>query len=77
MKKFKTVRLLTAPEIQKNLERMGREILRQNKASDSLAFIGIRTRGLYLRQRRHADWQTKRYLWAKWTLVYIETISTR
>ena len=51
MKKFKSVRLLTAPEIQKNLKRMGREILRQNKASDSLAFIGIRTRGLFLAQR--------------------------
>ena len=51
MKKSKTVRLLTAPEIQKNLERMGREILRQNKPSDSLALIGIRTRGLFLAQR--------------------------
>jgi pyrimidine operon attenuation protein/uracil phosphoribosyltransferase len=51
MKKSKSVRLLTAPEIQKNLERMGREILRQNKAWDSLAFIGIRTRGLFLAQR--------------------------
>jgi pyrimidine operon attenuation protein / uracil phosphoribosyltransferase len=51
MKKSKNVRLLTAPEIKKNLERMSREILRQNKASDSLAFIGIRTRGLFLAQR--------------------------
>ena len=51
MKKSKNVRLLTAPDIQKNLERMGREILRQNKTSDSLAFIGIRTRGLFLAQR--------------------------
>jgi pyrimidine operon attenuation protein / uracil phosphoribosyltransferase len=51
MKKFKSVRLLTALEIQKNLKRMGREILRQNKAWDSLAFIGIRTRGLFLAQR--------------------------
>jgi pyrimidine operon attenuation protein/uracil phosphoribosyltransferase len=51
MKKSKNVRLLTAPEIKKNLERMGREILRENKASDSLAFIGIRTRGLFLAQR--------------------------
>lgn len=51
MKKSKSVRLLTAPEIQKNLKRMGREILRQNKAWDSLAFIGIRTRGLFLAQR--------------------------
>jgi pyrimidine operon attenuation protein / uracil phosphoribosyltransferase len=51
MKKSKTVRLLTAPEIQKNLKRMCRQILRQNKAFDSLAFIGIRTRGLFLAQR--------------------------
>ena len=51
MKKSKNVRLLTAPDIQKNLERMGREIIRQNKTSDSLAFIGIRTRGLFLAQR--------------------------
>ena len=51
MKKSKNVRLLTAPEIKKNLERMSREILRQNRASDSLAFIGIRTRGLFLAQR--------------------------
>lgn len=51
MKKSKNVRLLTAPDIQKNLERMGREIIRQNKTSDSLAFIGIRTRGLFIAQR--------------------------
>lgn len=51
MKKSKNVRLLTAPDIQKNLERMAREIIRQNKTSDSLAFIGIRTRGLFLAQR--------------------------
>jgi pyrimidine operon attenuation protein/uracil phosphoribosyltransferase len=51
MKKSKNVRLLTASEIKKNLERMSREILRQNKASDSLAFIGIRTRGLFLALR--------------------------
>ena len=51
MKRSKNVRLLTAPGIKKNLERMSREILRQNKASDSLAFIGIRTRGLFLAQR--------------------------
>lgn len=51
MKKSKNVRLLTASDIRKNLERMGREIIRQNKTSDSLAFIGIRTRGLFLAQR--------------------------
>lgn len=51
MKKSKRQRLLTAQEIRQNLERMGREILRHNKTSDSLAFIGIRTRGLFLAQR--------------------------
>jgi pyrimidine operon attenuation protein / uracil phosphoribosyltransferase len=51
MKKSKTVRILTAAELKKNLERMGREIIRQNKAFDSLAFIGIRTRGLHLANR--------------------------
>jgi pyrimidine operon attenuation protein / uracil phosphoribosyltransferase len=51
MIKSKNVRLLTASDIRRNLERMSREILRQNKASDSLAFIGIRTRGLFLAQR--------------------------
>ena len=51
MKKSKNVRLLSAPEIKKSLERMSREILRQNTAADSLAFIGIRTRGLFLAQR--------------------------
>jgi pyrimidine operon attenuation protein/uracil phosphoribosyltransferase len=51
MRKSKTVRLLNALEIQKNLKRMCREILRHNKTSDSLTFIGIRTRGLFLAQR--------------------------
>jgi len=51
MKKSKSVRILTAQDIKKNLERIGREILRQNKSSDSLAFIGIRTRGLFLAKR--------------------------
>jgi pyrimidine operon attenuation protein/uracil phosphoribosyltransferase len=51
MKKSKSLKLLTAQDIKKHLERMGREILRQNRATDSLAFIGIRTRGLFLAQR--------------------------
>ena len=51
MKKSKSARILTAQDIKKNLERMGREIVRQNKSSDSLAFIGIRTRGLFLAKR--------------------------
>ena len=51
MKKSKILRILTAQDIKQNLERMGREILRENKSSDSLAFIGIRTRGLFLAKR--------------------------
>ncbi len=51
MKKPKSIRILTASEIKRNLERMAREILRHNKLVDSLAFIGIRTRGLFLAKR--------------------------
>lgn len=51
MKTSKRSRILTAPEIKKNLERMARDIVRQNKTLDSLAFIGIRTRGLFLAKR--------------------------
>jgi len=51
MKKSKSVRIFTAQDIKKNLERMAREITRQNKTSDSVAFIGIRTRGLFLAKR--------------------------
>jgi pyrimidine operon attenuation protein/uracil phosphoribosyltransferase len=51
MKTSKSSRILTALEIKKTLERMARDILRQNKTSDSLAFIGIRTRGLFLAKR--------------------------
>ena len=51
MKKPKSVRILTAQDVKENLERIGREILRQNKTSDSVVFIGIRTRGLFLAKR--------------------------
>ena len=51
MKKSKRVRILTGQEIKKSLERIGREIVRENKTADSLAFIGIRTRGLFLAKR--------------------------
>jgi pyrimidine operon attenuation protein / uracil phosphoribosyltransferase len=51
MKKSNSVRILTAEDLKKNLQRMGREILRQNGSLDSLAFIGIRTRGLFLAKR--------------------------
>jgi pyrimidine operon attenuation protein/uracil phosphoribosyltransferase len=51
MKRPKSVRILSALAIKTNLERMARTILRQNKSFDSLGFIGIRTRGLFLAQR--------------------------
>jgi pyrimidine operon attenuation protein/uracil phosphoribosyltransferase len=51
MNKSKSLRILSALDIKKNLERMGREILRENNSPDSLAFIGIRTRGLFLAKR--------------------------
>jgi pyrimidine operon attenuation protein/uracil phosphoribosyltransferase len=51
MKRSKSVRILSPQDIKTNLERMAREILRQNQAFDSLGFIGIRTRGLFLAQR--------------------------
>jgi pyrimidine operon attenuation protein / uracil phosphoribosyltransferase len=51
MKRPKSVRILNALDIKTNLERMARAILRQNKAFDSLGFIGIRTRGLFLAKR--------------------------
>jgi pyrimidine operon attenuation protein / uracil phosphoribosyltransferase len=51
MKRSKRLRILSASDIKTNLERMARAILRQNKAFDSLGFIGIRTRGLFLAKR--------------------------
>jgi pyrimidine operon attenuation protein/uracil phosphoribosyltransferase len=51
MKRSNSVRILTAPEIKRNLERMAREILRHHESTDTLAFIGIRTRGLFLAKR--------------------------
>ena len=51
MKQFKSVRILSAQDIKTHLARMARQILRQNKAFDSLGFIGIRTRGLFLAKR--------------------------
>ena len=51
MKRSRSQRILSAQDIKKNLERMGREIVRQNKASNGVAFIGIRTRGLHLAKR--------------------------
>lgn len=51
MKKSKTTRILTAEDVRTSLERMGRKILGENRSSDDLAFIGIRTRGLFLAKR--------------------------
>ena len=45
MRQSKSVRLLNAQDIKRNLERMAREIVLQ--AFDALGFIGIRTRGLF------------------------------
>ena len=47
----KRVRILNARDIKKGLERIGREILRQNKSYDHVGLIGIRTRGLFLAKR--------------------------
>ncbi len=44
-------RILNATQIKKSLERLCREIIRLHGKSDQLAFIGIRTRGLYLAKR--------------------------
>src|SRR5262245_16537842 len=51
MKRSKSVRILNALDIKANLEPMPRAILRQNQASHSLGFIGIRTRALFLARR--------------------------
>lgn len=51
MQRSKNLRILSASDIRTSLERMARAILRQNKSLDSLGFIGIRTRGLFLAQR--------------------------
>jgi pyrimidine operon attenuation protein/uracil phosphoribosyltransferase len=51
MNRLKSVRIMSALDIKTNLQRMARAILRQNKPLDSLGFIGIRTRGLFLARR--------------------------
>ncbi|HEY7163383.1 MAG TPA: bifunctional pyr operon transcriptional regulator/uracil phosphoribosyltransferase PyrR [Candidatus Binatia bacterium] len=51
MKKSNTAKILNGLEIKKNLQRIARDIVRENKEPGALAFIGIRTRGLYLAQR--------------------------
>ena len=51
MKRSKNIRILSARDIKTNLERMAHAILRQNKSLDSLAFIGSRTRGVFLARR--------------------------
>ena len=78
MRQSKSVRLLNAQDIKRNLERMAREIVLQNRAFDALGFIGIRTRGLFW----PSDWvRSSRSLMAKtclekWTSVSTEMIST-
>jgi len=47
----KEVRVLNAPQIKRNLERLCREIRKEHKSLDHVVFIGIRTRGLYLAKR--------------------------
>lgn len=49
--KPKKFRILNAQQIRTSLERFCKEILRQHKDFEHLAFIGIRTRGYYLAQR--------------------------
>ena len=51
MKKPKAKKVLNAQQIKNNLERLCKEILREHKGTEQLAFIGIRTRGLYLAKR--------------------------
>ena len=51
MKKTESKKVLNAQEIKKNLARLCKEILREHKGSEHLAFIGIRTRGIYLAKR--------------------------
>ncbi|HEX9445840.1 MAG TPA: bifunctional pyr operon transcriptional regulator/uracil phosphoribosyltransferase PyrR [Candidatus Binatia bacterium] len=45
------VRVLGAKDIQKNLERCCREILKSHQDAGQLVFIGIRTRGIHLARR--------------------------
>ncbi len=49
--KPRKIRILNAAQIKKSLERLCREIIRVHGRSEQLAFIGIRTRGLYLARR--------------------------
>ncbi len=51
MKKSESKKILNAEQIKKSLERFCREILREHKGTEHLAFIGIRTRGIYLAKR--------------------------
>ena len=51
MKKTESKKVLNAQQIKKNLARLCKEILREHEGSEHLAFIGIRTRGIYLAKR--------------------------
>lgn len=47
----KKVRILDGEQIKSSLDRIGKEILRDNKSYDHIVLIGIRTRGLFLAKR--------------------------
>jgi pyrimidine operon attenuation protein / uracil phosphoribosyltransferase len=47
----KKIRILDGQQIKSSLDRISKEILRQNKSYDHIALIGIRTRGLFLAKR--------------------------
>ncbi|MBI4490291.1 MAG: bifunctional pyr operon transcriptional regulator/uracil phosphoribosyltransferase PyrR [Deltaproteobacteria bacterium] len=51
MRKSESKKVLNSEQIKKSLERLCKEILREHKSSEQLAFIGIRTRGIYLAKR--------------------------
>lgn len=51
MKKTESKKVLNGEQIKQSLERFCREILREHKSPEQLAFIGIRTRGIYLARR--------------------------
>ncbi|MBI2209373.1 MAG: bifunctional pyr operon transcriptional regulator/uracil phosphoribosyltransferase PyrR [Deltaproteobacteria bacterium] len=51
MKKTESKKVLNGEQIKQSLERFCRDILREHKSPEQLAFIGIRTRGIYLAKR--------------------------
>lgn len=51
MKKTESKKVLNGEQIKQSLEGFCRQILREHKSPEQLAFIGIRTRGIYLARR--------------------------